>query len=514
MSPITGLPTSPARDNSGALRLVSPQPPVRVLLAGHSRLADIGVAFPDYGGLHKLASHLQPSRLNSLAQGGAMLCVPEGVSVAAITRYGGFARFLSEVLGNAKSPPSAPYVAGQQFTVLGWGANDMAFMGPATFQTSFPHALRSVIARARSASIFEETDASIAYTGTWSNLGLAGISSGGAVKQTAVQGDSFTITVPADFEGGTIDLGFITAADGRGALFTITGTGCAAGVNTTHDSRNINGFNNGSTRVATGQIMCSVKRLTGLAAGAGTITVTVTTINTLAFFDYWAIESNDPGPVTVIEDFYFVDYSLYSAGYPYGAAQGYSDADIDTVNNVVRGVVAEFADPKVYSVNVNDLFTKQAKYYAADKAHLNELGQGLLAERLISSFNQQGFATLVITKPVTSDRRYYQLVGAGGPAFLNAWVNSGNAGEPLTGCYKHWESGLVSVKGSVKTGSAATAVVFQLPIGYRPRENVYFAVNGNGALGLGKIDPAGNVSFIAGGSTVVTTFTVTFLAEQ
>lgn len=76
---------------------------------------------------------------------------------------------------------------------------------------------------------------------------------------------------------------------------------------------------------------------------------------------------------------------------------------------------------------------------------------------------------------------------------LNSWVNT--AGEP-TASYLIDDDGVVHIKGVVKNGLAAN--IASLPPGYRPPENIRFAVDDNGAYGCLVIGSNGDVTQVSG----------------
>jgi len=105
------------------------------------------------------------------------------------------------------------------------------------------------------------------------------------------------------------------------------------------------------------------------------------------------------------------------------------------------------------------------------------------------------------------------VVGSGGsaPAFLNGWVNDGTAGYG-TAAFRKLPSGLVQVKGLIKTGGIGQ-VAFTLPAGYRPIENRLFGVASNAAFGQVNVFANGNVTPVAG-SNVDMALDFSFFAEQ
>lgn len=84
---------------------------------------------------------------------------------------------------------------------------------------------------------------------------------------------------------------------------------------------------------------------------------------------------------------------------------------------------------------------------------------------------------------------------AGNAQFAGTWVNFGGTNESAHYYKDPW--GRVFVGGVVKLGTIGTTI-FTLPVGYRPKENVGFAVNSNGAFGVCTINPDGTVVATSG----------------
>lgn len=100
----------------------------------------------------------------------------------------------------------------------------------------------------------------------------------------------------------------------------------------------------------------------------------------------------------------------------------------------------------------------------------------------------------------------------GAPAFQNSWVDYG-AGYGETRIRKI--NGVVHMEGIVKSGSAANAHIFYLPVGWRPRQNVIMAGLANNAFGRLQVDYAnGAVYYQTGGSTAWQSVWCSFVAHN
>ena len=85
------------------------------------------------------------------------------------------------------------------------------------------------------------------------------------------------------------------------------------------------------------------------------------------------------------------------------------------------------------------------------------------------------------------------------PTLINGWVSFGGA-EDGPAYYKD-NFGNVKLRGVVKSGTLSVSM-FNLPIGYRPAKNKYFAVISNNVPGFVLIDPSGGVIPLAGTSNI------------
>ena len=85
------------------------------------------------------------------------------------------------------------------------------------------------------------------------------------------------------------------------------------------------------------------------------------------------------------------------------------------------------------------------------------------------------------------------------PTLLNSWVNFGG-GETNAG-YRINADGLVTLEGVVKNGSSASAIIFTLPVGYRPATFVDLVGISNEVICKIQIAATGAVKNAVGGST-------------
>lgn len=97
------------------------------------------------------------------------------------------------------------------------------------------------------------------------------------------------------------------------------------------------------------------------------------------------------------------------------------------------------------------------------------------------------------------------------PAYLNGWVTYNTDYPPAR--YRMVDGGLVEVSGLVKSGTIG-ASVFQLPVGYRPKNRLLFATASNNAFGRVDVGPDGFVTAMVGNNTWFSIEPVIFTAEQ
>jgi parallel beta-helix repeat protein len=343
---------------TGAERYIS-----KLTVFGHSYAYGQGASSTDDRFTTKLAGLLHSQENNQGVPGARLSWHASGNGV------GGYQTVLQ---GITNSRSAAPYLATDSSYLFMYGINDLAELGSSNL-TPYDSALRTIIARSRAGAVFEaETAANISFSGTWVTAGNCFSScSGTAYKQDATNADTFTVNVPADFPGGTVDIGFIANSNGTGAVSTFTVDGSAAG---SIDTRNAEAPGGHATGL--------VKRFTGLSAGAHTIVGTTSSVTGTLNVDYWQIESPNP-PLTIVPlSPKPVNYSLYSV-----SSFQPNDADIDTLNSHVKSVVSEF-DSNVIAPDLTNVLGKNPNYFASDGLHPNDQGYGIMAAAIYKAIAQ------------------------------------------------------------------------------------------------------------------------------
>jgi hypothetical protein len=96
------------------------------------------------------------------------------------------------------------------------------------------------------------------------------------------------------------------------------------------------------------------------------------------------------------------------------------------------------------------------------------------------------------------------------PAFENGWSSALGADDEGLSFYKDtW--GVVHLQGNAANVNPSTSTIFNLPTGYRPAKNLYFAVYGaGGSAAYVQVGSSGDVTVIGPGQNYVGLSNVTF----
>jgi hypothetical protein len=452
------VPIDPTKGDPGDLRAIHTLDSV-----GHSYMVGGGAAKDDFGFVREFAKMLRVTNLRQFGVQGAVTCW----NTANGTGDGGYPLTLQEdkrVNSNANG-----YMPGAQLVLLMTGLNDLAALGSQNLRP-FQEALRSIIARKCAAAVFEDTDASVVYGGTTSNLASTTVNSGSSVRQMNV-GSTATISVPSTFPGGSVSVHFFAsflAAAGCKVNFTVDGV--AAG------------------SLDTGSIVCDVansksnnvvKRFTNLAPGAHTIVCTVAGDTT--YFDCWEIEANPlDGPLLMwVAQPRCPSYSLWNS-WTHGPSAGtdpMNDASVVALRAATDAVMADFPQ-RAIKIDVDSIFNKAIGYFGTDQGHPNNVGHSVIAEECLKALGSSPLVTSrALTRPSVDPAPYFFPVGKYGGLipFNNSWVNFGGSARPLGVRKKN--DGEVHITGVVKSGGAALSVATISLFGeWRPLFNSDFSV--------------------------------------
>jgi hypothetical protein len=363
--------------------------PSFMVFAGHSFFNRAGGIFDQSYRLDQAAQALMGLPREAVilrALSGAALC-KDGLS-----NYG-YANFLQN---SPRTNTAAPYVGNSGAYCFCYGINDMGLLIPssdypaATIQaqvkTALQHTWRTLISRARASTIFEcgGTDESAKWAfgagmaNTTSNL----VNSGGGYRSaTSTTNANATFTIPSDFPGGTIAVGFLgaygTASQaGAGGTWTVTGTFSGSG--------GANIVTSNLMPVASANRSHYIRRFTNLpSSDAGKtmiFTATVVDASGTVGIDYAQIEATTDIPLVVMCN---ISRVLSAATYVSNWAGSYwtnasnlgatGDADVATFNTALASVVAEF-DSLVVIADIDKALAKSASLLNTDGLHPNQAG--------------------------------------------------------------------------------------------------------------------------------------------
>ena len=489
----------------------------RLAAFGHSFAADVGDTTATQGWSHKLARALGAEHVH-YGHSGAALSIDDGSAAPAAP--GGFNTLLNGLRpqsATATDRTSAPYMPFADVVALDYGDNDLwaASTSAANSAAMVRNTLRAAVCRARAGGLFEDADASVTYTGTWSAFStFTTNSSKGNVHGSSTVGDHFSIAVPADFPGGEVDLGFLFG-NGNAVTWSVTVDGGAA------QTLNLATL---PQPTASGKLTHTVMRLTGLAAGAHTIVATISAVSAGGgYFDYWQIAAQILPTVVVLNN----PHTAIVGGWVTSGLSGYqhspvTNADIDGLNTQIAALVAEF-DGYVVLADVASAFgsapangSPLSPYYT-DNLHPNDYGHAIIAETVLTALKGASYNPACVP-----GRLHWRIVNATGytgaypngadPALGTGWSGFGAGfGGPNGAMFsKEPGSGKVNLRLGVKSAAQPPTVttIFTLPEGYWPASNIELpAVAGNGnSVGSIEIDSAGDVVWISG--TATTSFVV------
>lgn len=307
----------------------------------------------------------------------------------------------------------APYPGRGGVYVDCWGINDIGILVPSgdtgTVMTqvrgAFKNSLRAVISRQQAGTVYEaggtdEAGAGWSFNSGWTlTSGQNAANSGNGWRNfagtTTFTNNVATFTIPADFPGGWIALGFQGAAGVFGGVVTLGGT---AGWTGTVSTSNIMPAASGSH----GHV-CVRKLFTSGNAGQ-TITITATSTDTTSgtsniALDYLQIEAVSNAGVSIAPLVVVCSaprattnaaYASYAGSYWSGTGTPGStgDTDMANLNTDIASVVAEFPAGTVVVADIDSVMAKTAALYASDGIHPNELGAQLAAQVIRNTIRQ------------------------------------------------------------------------------------------------------------------------------
>lgn len=177
-------------------------------------------------------------------------------------------------------------------------------------------AMRVVLARLRSAEVFEPDHAALKFSGTWSAAVLSPGSSSGSTAQQGIRAttavnSAVEFHLPNNFPGGTAALSFITGSGAGGNVwrFSVDGAVLSGEDYTVPATPTLPALKNVS--------WC--KRFTGLSAGRHILRAEIVTkVDNGSYFDFAAIEADEPPVIVFFKAHRFYHWAFYGAGWEYG----------------------------------------------------------------------------------------------------------------------------------------------------------------------------------------------------
>lgn len=165
----------------------------------------------------RVASALQAPTVILWGKSGAQLCSPgDGSTSGDAPGLGVWLRFLypnhwyAPRSGSHSFPTRPTGKAAPALYIVQYGYNELLrnVAGASTQgANTFAHALRTLCARARAAMVYDSQSTTVGYTGFATTVTDA-TCTGGSWRKTTTNTDEVTITIPADFAGGTVAVTF------------------------------------------------------------------------------------------------------------------------------------------------------------------------------------------------------------------------------------------------------------------------------------------------------------------
>lgn len=436
---------------------------------GHSQNTGYGTPGPECSWPELAAARLGAT-LGNYASNGLVLA-QEG---------NGYAKYLRPAAA-LRNRPAAPYLPAADAVAFHVGFADLAanYRNNGVYtRGAFRTALCAVIAFARLASYFDAepagaSHASIAYGGSWVDTTTTDRNTGAGARLTFTQGATLTITVPADFPGGEIDLFWLIPGSGNGGTWTIAITGA------TNTTRLETIAASDADQVTATKYNLKATRLQGLNPGAHTITATLTSV--LAFgvlFDGWGIRA-DPAPDIYLAQQPRLTQANYDAWLGAFAGDTPTDAAVDDINRTIADVAA--TEGAQY-VELPDLPLDPARW-TVDGAHPNERACQVIADTILSE---------VTPRPLPVARRSFA------PTFAAGW---GNDAAPYANvAARRTPPRRVSLSGRAKRTGTPTVgeTVATLPEGWWPGASHAYTCPASTGTPVVTVAADGTVKYTAG----------------
>lgn len=382
-----GVPADLTKQQSLTMFNLAVQGPEAVIVFGHSYMMDTICTYDQSSAtaaILRSALRIDTNNWQNYCNTGAR------VSSDNAKHIGSWVHVLNNlrIRGTNSTKKIAPYTAGVGgLVVFCYGINDLGHdTDTSQEKAAFISAMRTCISRARSAIVWDNTDAAFAYgAGFVSTTAVPNLSTMGTLRRaTTTTAATITFTIPADYNGEVIAMCFIGKPGVVGGTITFSGT---AGWTGTLSTSNIK-----ATADATN---CPVvKRATAPVTGTTqTIIATCSQIDASGNVDFdsaW-LESKYPPPVlvqniarlTATGQAFWAEWSV-------GGSEAIRDASVNSWNAALVSLVAEFDS----MVQIWDMDTalgpKNVAYFssvAPSQTHPNELGAARAVDQALVALN-------------------------------------------------------------------------------------------------------------------------------
>jgi hypothetical protein len=468
-TPLSGqVPVATGTGQASAWKTAPQFSVARVFIAGHSYAS---------GYLNTEGGERWPARLAAALHAEEVTYAASGAILAVDVVHGntnGYPNVLCglsprTVSGAAYSVRNAgPYLPLAPAAVFDYGFNDLSRLtsNVTTNIAWFSMALTACCCIARAGGWFPDTDSSVVYTGSWAQNSGAAAYGWPTNHYTTTLNDRVTVTVPANFPGGEIDLlfpavfggaKFSTTVDG-GSAQVFDGTGSKYGAN------------------ATDANLC-VQRLTGLSAGTHTIVATVLAIDAGAIADFqgWLIAAPSLPVVALVNHPAIPGLPWTVGGAPHTPV---TSGDVTALNAAIAAVAASFTDGNVVVADIASAFasaggnvgyTSPGSLYVSDNGHPNAAGHALIAQTVLAALR----AAPAMADPLTPMGLVMrQLNGSLEPPLSAGWSLHSNG--TALGWFGKDRAGNCVLRATLQKSSAGTPgeTVFTLPPGHQPSGEV------------------------------------------
>ena len=157
------------------------------------------------------------------------------------------------------------------FTMM-YGINEVARAWAYTETRTVPtykHGMRTMVSRARASEVHDSRDSTNVYSGFATTVSSETIQTGLSYRKTVTNGNTVTITLPADFAGGTVGVCFL-ACTGNGSSLATSATSATTAITLS------TGFGDTYAQFINGDVILVGAEQMLITAGGGTTALTVT----------------------------------------------------------------------------------------------------------------------------------------------------------------------------------------------------------------------------------------------